>query len=183
MSIPEKNLLHTQNFFCALSIALVRLYRKNPKNVHHVEPFLLDKATKAENCSFLFFFKRTMWTTFTLLLIKIFEFGKTPLIEVKDMKNSWQHANFRKLPLTRSKITASQTYVMILGLRNFYVLKISGKISLCPDLNHFRFEFGRFQGRVLEVGCCPNRHINLRPWGLTQPSGQHMQGQNCQGQK
>ena len=69
-----------------------------------------------------------------------------------------------------------QTYVVILVLRKVYVLKISGKIPLCPDLAHFRFEFGRYQGCILEVGCCP---ANLGPFGLTQPCPEGHKGQNC----
>ena len=75
-----------------------------------------------------------------------------------------------------------QTYVVILGLRKVYVLKISGSIPSCPDLTNFRFEFGRYQGCILGVGCCPNIHANWGPFGLTQPCPEGRKGQNCRAQ-
>ena len=79
-----------------------------------------------------------MWTTFTLLLIKIFEFGKTPLIEVKDITNSCWHANFRRFRLTHSKATASQTYVMVII-----------------------FMYWKFQEKILNVRIWPTSGSNL----------------------
>jgi len=78
-----------------------------------------------------------MWTTLAVFLIKISKFRKSPLLAIMHIPKSWLHANFRALLLAHSKATAFQSYVVIFGWTNFYVLKISGKNPLCPDLTHF----------------------------------------------
>ena len=88
----RKYLCLKKHFYCINSVGLAIL--KAVKTFFRLVWFLEISAAKDRKMLFPFFLKRQMWTTLTVLLIKMWKFWKSLLIAIIHVSKSWLHAKF-----------------------------------------------------------------------------------------